>query len=49
VRPALFIVMRADRHDILEAAFPDQGARFFLAMRIVGTPEQADGGCLWRG
>jgi uncharacterized protein YhfF len=33
-----------DHHDLLEAAFPGQGARFYLAMRIGGTLEQADDG-----
>jgi uncharacterized protein YhfF len=36
--------MLDDRHDILEAAFPGQSARFFLAMSIGGTPETADDG-----
>jgi uncharacterized protein YhfF len=33
-----------DHHDLLEAAFPGQRARFYLAMRIGGTPELADEG-----
>jgi uncharacterized protein YhfF len=33
-----------DHHDLLEAAFPGQRARFFLAMHIGGTPELADEG-----
>lgn len=32
------------RHDILEAAFPGQGHRFYLPIRIGGTPESADEG-----
>jgi uncharacterized protein YhfF len=36
--------MPDDRHDILDAAFPGQSARFFLAMSIGGTPESADHG-----
>jgi uncharacterized protein YhfF len=32
------------RHDILEAAFPGQSARFFLAMRIGDTPASGDAG-----
>lgn len=32
------------RHDILEASFPGESARFFLSMRIGGTPELADCG-----
>jgi uncharacterized protein YhfF len=31
-------------HDLLEAAFPGQRARFFLAMQIGGTPALADEG-----
>ena len=34
--------MPDDRHDILEAAFPSQSARFYLAMSIGGTPELAE-------
>ena len=33
-----------DHHDVLEAAFPGQSARFFLAMSIGGTRDQADEG-----
>jgi uncharacterized protein YhfF len=33
-----------DRRDILEAAFPGESARFFLAMSIGGTPETAEDG-----
>jgi len=36
--------MPDDRHDILEAAFPGQPARFFMAMNIGGTPALADEG-----
>jgi uncharacterized protein YhfF len=36
--------MADDRHDILEAAFPGERDRFFLAMRIGGAPEIADEG-----
>jgi uncharacterized protein YhfF len=32
------------RHDILEAAYPGQNSRFFLAMSIGGTSELADEG-----
>lgn len=31
-------------HDVLEAAFPGQGHRFFLPISIGGTPELADEG-----
>jgi uncharacterized protein YhfF len=31
-------------HDMLAAAFPGQHARFFLSMRIGGTPDLADQG-----
>jgi uncharacterized protein YhfF len=31
-------------HDILEAAYPNQSSRFFLAISIGGTPELADEG-----
>jgi uncharacterized protein YhfF len=33
-----------DHHDLLDAAFPGQRARFYLAMRIGGTPQLADEG-----
>lgn len=36
--------MLDDRHDILEAAFPGQSSRFFLAMSIGGTPQRANDG-----
>lgn len=36
--------MPDDRHDVLEAAFPGQSSRFFLAIRIGGTSELADQG-----
>jgi uncharacterized protein YhfF len=36
--------MLDQRHDILSAAFAGQDSRFFLAMRIGGTPELADRG-----
>ena len=36
--------LRDDRHDILEAMFPGQSARFFLAMNIGGTAKSADDG-----
>jgi uncharacterized protein YhfF len=34
--------MQDDRHDLLEAAYPGESSRFFLAMSIGGTPELAD-------
>jgi uncharacterized protein YhfF len=36
--------MHDQRHDILEAAFPGESARFFLTMSIGGTPALADEG-----
>lgn len=36
--------MLDERHDILEAAFPGQSSRLFLAMSIGGTPELANEG-----
>ncbi|PWS36469.1 RNA-binding protein [Falsiroseomonas bella] len=36
--------MQDHRHDILEAAFPGESGRFFLSMRIGGTPDLADYG-----
>ena len=36
--------MLDDRHDILEAAFPGERARFFPAMSIGDTPDVADEG-----
>ncbi|WP_395504490.1 ASCH domain-containing protein [Ectopseudomonas hydrolytica] len=32
------------RHDILESIYPGQAARYYLAMSIGGTPDQADEG-----
>jgi uncharacterized protein YhfF len=34
--------MQDHRHDLLEAAFPGESARFYLSMFIGGTPEVAD-------
>lgn len=36
--------MLDERHDILEAAFPGESSRFFLAMSIGSTPALADEG-----
>ncbi len=36
--------MHDQRHDVLEAAFPGESARFFLAMSIGGTQALADEG-----
>jgi uncharacterized protein YhfF len=36
--------MHDQRHDVLQAVFPGEASRWFLAMRIGGTPALADEG-----